>query len=164
MRTDPRTKAALRRLIRHRTIAAKALAEDLGVAYRTLMSWLEPEGVAPSLDQVRQLVKACARYNQAEARRLAEDLFGIGDCGWFVAVAPRAAGVPADVVHEVLEAGAAVGLVTGWAVEASAGGISPEEAAEGCRLIGAAERELAETRAAVQCFQAPQLNLAGVSP
>lgn len=162
MRTDQTTKQALRRLIRHPTIAAKALAEDLGVAYRTLMTWLEPDGPVPSLDQVRQLVVAARRYDPGEARRLAEVLFGLGDAGWFLAEEPRVSGVARDVVHEVLEAGAATGAVTGWVAEAAESGFSPEEAEEGCRLIRSAERELAEALAAVEQFKRPQLRLAGV--
>lgn len=159
---DPRTKKALRQLVRHPTLALKALAEDLGVAYRTMASWVEPDGPVPTLDQVRQLVLACARYDGAAARQLAEELFGLPACGWFVAEAPRVAGATHDLVREVLEAGAATGAVTGWAAEAAQGGISPDEAEEGVALIHAAERELAEARLAVEAFKAPQLKFAGV--
>lgn len=164
MRDDPRTKRALRRLIRHPTIQAKAIAADLGIAYRTLMAWLEPDGAVPSIDQVRQLLQACARYDAPAARSLAEELYGLGDCGWFLASEPSVRGVPADVVHEVLEAGAATGAVTGWVASAATAGFSPEEAEEGCRLIRSAERELAEALAAVELFKRPQLRLVGVLP
>ena len=162
MRDDPRTKKALRSLIRHRSITAKGLAEDLGVAYRTLMSWLEPDGPVPTLDQVRQLMKACARQDREAARRLAEELFGLADCQWFLAAEPSVAGASPDVVHEVLEAATATGRVTGWLAEAASGGFSPGEAEEGCTLMRAAERELAEAQAALEQYRKPQLSLAGV--
>lgn len=164
MRTDARTKAALRRLIRHRTIQPKALADDLGVAYRTLMAWLEPEGVVPSLDQVRQVLKACARYDAAEARRLAEEVYGLADAGWFLAAAPPARPCEGDLVREVLEASAATGAVTGWAAEATADGrVDWTEAERGERAIAHALQLLAQAKAQVHSFRAPQGVLAGVA-
>ena len=159
---DPKTKRALRQLVRHPSIAAKAVADDLGVAYRTLMAWLEPDGPVPTLDQVRQLVAACARQDAEAARRLAEELYGLPACRWFLAAEPAVAGSAPDVVHEVLEAGAATGRVTGWLAEAAVGGFSPAEAEEGCSLMRAAERELAEAQAALEVYRRPQLRLAGV--
>lgn len=163
MRTeDAKTKRALRQLVRHPTLALKALAEDLGIAYRTIASWAEPDGPTPTLDQVRQLVQACSRYDGAAARRLAEELFGLRDTGWFLAASPRVVGAPRDVVHEVLEAGAATGAVTGWVAQAAEGGISPAEADQGVQLLRASAREIAEALAAVETYRAPQLQLAGV--
>lgn len=160
---DPRTKRALKVLLRHPTLAMKALAADLGLSYRTIASWVEPDGPVPTVDQLRQLVQACARYDDTAARLLAEDVFGLTVCRWFLAGSPQVSGTRADVVHEVLEAGAATGAVTGWLAEAAAGGFSPGEAEEGCRLILSAQRELAEAKASLETYKAPQLRLAGVA-
>lgn len=160
---DPRTKAALRTLVRHPTLALKALAEDLGIAYRTIVSWAEPDGPTPTLDQVRQLVQACARYDGAAARRLAEEVYGLPAAGWFLAAAPVVAGRPGEVAREVLEAGAAVGRVSSWVVGALADGrVGPSEAQDGGALIRDGLRELAEAAAAVRLLEAPQLRLAVV--
>jgi hypothetical protein len=160
---DPRTKKALRQLVRHPTLALKALAEDLGIAYRTIASWVEEDGPVPTLDQVRQLVQACARYDGPAARRMAEELLGIQSLGWFIGATPAVAGRPGEVAREVLEAGAAVGRVSAWAVEATSDGqVGPEEAEEGEALIRAGLRELAEAQAAVRLLEAPQLRLVGV--
>jgi len=161
--TDHQTKRALQKLIRHPTIPAKALASELGIAYRTIMHWLEPDGPVPTLAQLRQLVGVARRIDEPSARLLAEELFGLEACGWLLGVVPAVSGRPGEVAREVLEAGAAVGRVSAWAVEATADGrVGPAEAEAGGALIRAGLRELAEAAAAVRLLEAPQMQLAGV--
>lgn len=158
MREDVRTKQALARLVRHPTVTMKALAAELGVAYRTMANWVEPDGTIPTLAQVRDLVAAAAKLDPEAARELAADLFGLTDSGWLLAAAPRQAPSASDLVGEVLEAGAAVGEVTGWAARATSDGrVDSTEADEGWRAIHKAQRELAEAAAVVEKHRAPQL-------
>lgn len=160
---DQQTKRALQGLIRHPTIPAKALAESLGVHYRTVMSWLEPDGPVPTLRQLRLLVAAARRIDEPAARVLAEELYGLEEAGWLLAVAPAHPGRPAELVREVMEAAGAVGQVSAWAARATADGrVGPEEAEEGASLLRHVQREAAEASAALRSFMAPQLQLVGV--
>lgn len=159
---DTRTRRALGRLIGHRTLSLKALAEDLGIAYATIHSWTRVDGPVPTLAQVRSLLLAASRYDADAARELAAEVYGIGDAGWLLAAAPRPGPTAQDMVREVLEASAATGAVTGWAAEAAPGGISPAEADVGGQLLHAAQVQLAEAAAVVRRFKAPQGVLPGV--
>jgi hypothetical protein len=167
MRTeDPRTKKALRQLVRHPTLALKALAVDIDVPYDTVHSWISTDGPVPTLAQVRALIWAAARYDAAAARELAAEVYGLGDAGWMLAAMPRPASGVDDLVGEVLQAGAAVGQVTGWAAEATVDHrVDSTEADEGWRLIQVAQRKLAEVTAQVERHRPPQLawRLAGVA-
>jgi hypothetical protein len=164
MREDPTTKKALQTLVRHPRLALKAIAAELGVPYDTVHSWVAPDGPVPTLRQVRQLVAAARRLDEPAARQLAEELFGLEVAGWLLAVAPAHPGRPAELAREVLEAGAAVGRVSAWVVEATADGVvGPSEAEEGASLLRHVQREAAEASAALRAFMVPQLALAGVA-
>lgn len=162
---DTRTRRALGRLIGHRSLSLKALAEDLGVAYATVHSWTRLDGPTPTLAQVRSLLLAASRYDAEAARELAAEVYGLGDAGWLLAAAPRPGPTAQDMVAEVLQATSAMGQVTGWTAEATADGrVDWTEAERGDRVVDHVLRLLAQVKAQVHRCRAPQGVLPGVTP